>query len=41
VIEHGRVIGRLYDSVPGKMIENNAFPGPLTEAFESARMVGV
>jgi glyoxylase-like metal-dependent hydrolase (beta-lactamase superfamily II) len=41
VIEHGRVIGRTFDSVPGKMIENDAFPGPLTEAFEAAHLVSV
>jgi glyoxylase-like metal-dependent hydrolase (beta-lactamase superfamily II) len=41
VIEHGRVVGRLFDSVPGKIIENASFPGPLTEAFEAAHMVGV
>jgi glyoxylase-like metal-dependent hydrolase (beta-lactamase superfamily II) len=39
VIEHGRVVGRLYDSVPGKVIDNEAFPGPLTEAFEAAHLV--
>ena len=41
VIEHGRVVGRLFDSVPGKVIENNAFPGPLTEAFEAAHLATV
>ena len=41
VIEHGRVVGRLFDSVPGKVIENNVFPGPLTEAFEAAHMAAV
>jgi glyoxylase-like metal-dependent hydrolase (beta-lactamase superfamily II) len=41
VIEHGRVVGRLYDSVPGKIIENDAFPGPLTEAFEAAHLATV
>ena len=41
VIEHGRVVGRLFDSVPGKIIENEAFPGPLTAAFEAAHLVGV
>jgi glyoxylase-like metal-dependent hydrolase (beta-lactamase superfamily II) len=39
VIEHGRVVGRLYDSVPGRILENEAFPGPLTEAFQAARPV--
>ena len=41
VIEHGRVVGRLYDSIPGPVVENEAFPGPLTEAFEAAHPVGV
>jgi glyoxylase-like metal-dependent hydrolase (beta-lactamase superfamily II) len=41
VIEHGRVVGRLFDSVPGKIIENDAFPGPLTEAFEAAHLTAV
>jgi glyoxylase-like metal-dependent hydrolase (beta-lactamase superfamily II) len=40
VIEHGRVVGRLFDSVPGKIIENETFPGPLTAAFEAAHLVG-
>jgi glyoxylase-like metal-dependent hydrolase (beta-lactamase superfamily II) len=34
VMEHGRVIGRLYDSVPGPILPNDEFPGPLTEAFK-------
>ena len=41
VIEHGRVVGRLFDSVPGKIIENDDFPGPLTEAFEAAHLATV
>ena len=41
VIEHGRVVGRLFDSVPGRIIENEAYPGPLTSAFESAHLVSV
>jgi glyoxylase-like metal-dependent hydrolase (beta-lactamase superfamily II) len=41
VIEHGRVVGRLFDSVPGKIIENNVYPGPLTEAFEAAHLATV
>ncbi len=41
VIEHGRVVGRLYDTVPGRIIENDAFPGPLTEAFEAANLATV
>jgi glyoxylase-like metal-dependent hydrolase (beta-lactamase superfamily II) len=41
VIEHGHVVGRLFDSVPGKIIENGDFPGPLTEAFEAAHLATV
>jgi glyoxylase-like metal-dependent hydrolase (beta-lactamase superfamily II) len=41
VIEHGRVAGRLFDTIPGPIIENSAFPGCLTEAFEAAHPVGV
>jgi glyoxylase-like metal-dependent hydrolase (beta-lactamase superfamily II) len=41
VIEHGRVVGRTFDSVPGKIIENEDFPGPLTEAFEAAQLATV
>jgi glyoxylase-like metal-dependent hydrolase (beta-lactamase superfamily II) len=41
VIAHGRVVGRLYDSVPGKIIENDAFPGPLTEAFEAGTLAAI
>jgi glyoxylase-like metal-dependent hydrolase (beta-lactamase superfamily II) len=41
VIERGRVVGRLFDAVPGKIIENSAFPGPLTSAFETARLAAV
>jgi glyoxylase-like metal-dependent hydrolase (beta-lactamase superfamily II) len=41
VIEHGRVVGRLYDTVPGTIIDNDAFPGPLTEAFEAAKLAPV
>lgn len=40
VIEGGRVVARLFDSVPGTLVENDAFPGPLTEAFEAAHPVG-
>jgi len=41
VIEGGRVVGRLCDSVPGKIIGNDAFPGPLTAAFETVRLTAV
>jgi glyoxylase-like metal-dependent hydrolase (beta-lactamase superfamily II) len=41
VIEHGRVIGRLFDSIPGKIIDNDDFPGPMTEAFEAAQLASV
>jgi hypothetical protein len=35
VVEAGRVVGRLFDSVPGLVPPNDKFPGPLTSAFES------
>jgi glyoxylase-like metal-dependent hydrolase (beta-lactamase superfamily II) len=41
VIEDGQVVGRLFDTVPGRIIENSRFPGPLTSAFETARLAGV
>ena len=41
VIEHGRVVGRLFDSIPGRIIDNDDFPGPLTGAFESAQLASV
>jgi glyoxylase-like metal-dependent hydrolase (beta-lactamase superfamily II) len=41
VIERGRVVGRLFDSIPGRMIDNDDFPGPLTEAFEAAQLASV
>ena len=30
VVERGRIVGRTFDSVPGPLIENDAFPGKLT-----------
>lgn len=41
VIDGGRVVGRLFDTVPGKVIDNTAFPGPLTAAFETERFAAV
>jgi glyoxylase-like metal-dependent hydrolase (beta-lactamase superfamily II) len=41
VIEYGRVVGRLFDTVPGQLIHNESFPGPLSESFEAAHLVGV
>ena len=41
VIEDAQVVGRLFDTVPGKVIENSRFPGPLTSAFETGRLAGV
>ena len=41
VIEHGRVVGRLFDAIPGRIIDNDDFPGPLTEAFEAAQLASV
>jgi len=34
MVEAGRVVGRLFDSVPGPVLPNDEFPGPLTSAFE-------
>ena len=36
VVEAGRVVGRTFDSVPGPVLPNDEFPGPLTSAFEGA-----
>lgn len=36
VIERTRVVGRLLESVPGPVVSNEAYPGPLTEQIESA-----
>jgi glyoxylase-like metal-dependent hydrolase (beta-lactamase superfamily II) len=30
VLEHGRVVGRTFDSTPGELISNDAWPGKLT-----------
>lgn len=30
VVEHGRIVGRTFDSVPGELIANDAWPGKLT-----------
>ena len=30
VVEHGRIVGRTFDSTPGALIANEAFPGKLT-----------
>ena len=32
---------RGHRSVPGKVIGNDVFPGPLTDAFEAAHLAGV
>lgn len=34
MVEAGGVVGRLFDSVPGPVLPNDEFPGPLTSAFE-------
>jgi glyoxylase-like metal-dependent hydrolase (beta-lactamase superfamily II) len=36
VVEHGRIVGRTFDSVPGEVIANDAFPGKLTADFRQA-----
>ncbi len=36
VVEHGRIVGRTFDSVPGELIGNDAFPGKLTADFKQA-----
>lgn len=38
VIEHGRVLRRLYARTPREIIDNDTFPRPLTEAFEAAKL---
>jgi hypothetical protein len=30
VVEHGRIVGRTFDSTPGPLIANEDFPGKLT-----------
>ena len=36
VVEAGRIVGRTFDSVPGPVIENDAFPGKLTSDHREA-----
>jgi glyoxylase-like metal-dependent hydrolase (beta-lactamase superfamily II) len=36
VVERGRIVGRTFDSVPGPLIENDAFPGKLTSDHRQA-----
>ncbi len=36
VVERGRVVGRTWDSVPGELIEHDAFPGKLTSDRKQA-----
>jgi glyoxylase-like metal-dependent hydrolase (beta-lactamase superfamily II) len=38
LVEAGRVVGRLFDSVPGPVHAVDEYPGPLTGAFERAGM---
>jgi glyoxylase-like metal-dependent hydrolase (beta-lactamase superfamily II) len=33
VVEHGRIVGRAFDRVPGPVIPNDEFPGKLTSDF--------
>lgn len=41
VVEGGRVVGRVFDSVPGPTIANEEFPGALTSDFEQRTPTGV
>lgn len=36
VVEAGRIVGRLFDGVPGPVLPVEEYPGPLTSAFEAA-----
>jgi hypothetical protein len=36
VLEHGRVVGRTYDRVPGELIANEEWPGKLTRENRKA-----
>ena len=36
VVEHGRIVGRTFDSTPGPLIANEDFPGKLTSDHEAA-----
>ena len=36
VVEHGRIVGRTFDSVPGPLIPNESFPGKLTSDHKQA-----
>jgi len=35
VVEHGRIVGRTFDSAPGPLIANDDFPGKLTSDHEA------
>jgi hypothetical protein len=36
VVEHGRIVGRTFDSAPGALIANEDFPGKLTSDHKAA-----
>ena len=36
VVEHGRIVGRTFDSTPGPLIANEDFPGKLTSDYKEA-----
>ena len=36
VVEHGRIVGRTFDSTPGPLIANDDFPGKLTSEHKEA-----
>ena len=36
VVEHGRIVGRTFDSTPGPLIANEEFPGKLTSEHKEA-----
>jgi glyoxylase-like metal-dependent hydrolase (beta-lactamase superfamily II) len=36
VVEHGRIVGRTFDSAPGPLIANDEFPGKLTSDYKEA-----
>jgi glyoxylase-like metal-dependent hydrolase (beta-lactamase superfamily II) len=36
IVEHGRIVGRTFDSTPGPLIANEDFPGKLTSDYKEA-----
>jgi glyoxylase-like metal-dependent hydrolase (beta-lactamase superfamily II) len=37
VVEHGKVTGRLFDSVPGRVFPNEEYRGPMTQDYQQAQ----